>query len=279
MTDGKTIENLLEELLTCEPPEDFRRNAVVSSPDTYEEAERDFEAFWAKQAEEHVTWFRRWDAVLRWNPPFAEWFVGAKLNIAYNCLDRHVDAGFGDKVTYHWEGEPGDTRTITYAELRDEVCRAANALKELGVRTGDRVAIYLPMVPELPAVMLACARIGAPQTVVFAGFSADPLSGRINDAQAKVLVTADGGWRREQTVPLKDNSDEALRSTPTIEKVLVLLRTSQDVSMTDGRDVWYHDIVPQQATDCPPASRGTRASWPSCASTSRARSGRSLDRR
>jgi acetyl-CoA synthetase len=252
MTDRKTIENLLEELRTYEPSEEFRRGAVVSDPSIYEEAERDFEGFWAKQAEEHVTWFRNWDTVLEWSPPFAKWFVGGKLNVAYNCLDRHVEAGFGDKVAYHWEGEPGDRKTITYKWLLDETCRVANALKSVGVRTGDRVAIYMPMVPELPAVMLACARIGAPHTVVFAGFSADSLSGRINDAEAKVLVTADGGWRRGQVVPLKDNVDEALQSTPSIETCIVLRRTEQDVPLTDGRDVWYHDLVPRQSTDCPP---------------------------
>jgi acetyl-CoA synthetase len=247
----KTIENLLEELRTFEPPEDFRRDAVVSSREIYERAEADFEAFWAEQAKEHVTWFKPFETVLEWNPPFAKWFLGGTLNISYNCLDRHVEAGFGDKVAYHWEGEPGDTKTVTYKWLLDETCRVANALKELGVGTGDRVAIYLPMVPELPAVMLACARIGAPHTVVFAGFSADSLSGRINDAGAKVLVTADGGWRRGQIVPLKVNSDEALKDTPSIEKALVLRRTEQNVSMIEDRDVWYHDVVPRQSTECP----------------------------
>jgi acetyl-CoA synthetase len=249
----QTIENLLEELRTFEAPEDFRAQAVVQSPDIYDEAERDFEAFWARQATDHVTWFKKWDTVLEWDTPFAKWFVGGTLNISYNCLDRHVEAGFGDKVAYHWEGEPGDTKTVTYKWLLDETCRVANALTELGVGKGDRVAIYMPMVPELPAVMLACTRIGAPHTVVFAGFSADSLSGRINDAGAKVLVCADGGWRRGQIVPLKDNSDEALKDTPSIEKVLVLKRTEQDVPMKDGRDVWYHDIVPDQSMEFVPA--------------------------
>jgi acetyl-CoA synthetase len=253
VSDQQAIENLLEELRTFEAPEAFKRDAVVNDPAIYAEAEADFEAFWAKQAEDHVTWFKKWDAVLNWNPPFAEWFVGGTLNISYNCLDRHVEAGFGDKVAYHWEGEPGDTKTVTYRWLLDETCRVANALTELGVAKSDRVAIYMPMVPELVAVMLACTRIGAPHTVVFAGFSADSLSGRINDAGAKVLVCADGGWRRGQIVPLKENSDEALTQTQTIEKVLVLRRTEQDVSMTDGRDVWYHDIVPRQPTEFAPA--------------------------
>ncbi len=252
MTDQVDIANLLEELRTFEPPADFTKNAVVSSPDIYDEADRDFEAFWAKQAEDHVSWFKKWDTVLEWNAPFAKWFVGGTLNVSYNCLDRHVEAGFGDKVAYFWEGEPGDKKELTYQWLLDETCRVANALKELGVGKGDRVAIYLGMVPELAPVMLACTRIGAPHTVVFAGFSADSLSGRINDAEAKVLVTADGGWRRGAIVPLKENADEALKSTPTIEKVLVVRRTEQDIAMKDGRDVWYHDIVPKQSTECAP---------------------------
>jgi acetyl-CoA synthetase len=249
----ETIANLLEELRTFPPPTEFASNAVVRDPKIYDEANADIEAFWAKQAEDHVTWFKPWDNVLEWNAPFAKWFVGASLNISYNCLDRHVEAGFGDKVAYHWEGEPGDTRTITYQWLLDETCRVAGALTSLGVSKGDRVAIYMPMVPELPAVMLACTRIGAPHTVVFAGFSADSLSGRINDAGAKVLVCADGGWRRGQIVPLKENSDEALKDTPTIEKVLVLKRTEQDIEMKDGRDVWYHDVVPSQPAEFAPA--------------------------
>jgi len=252
MSDQVDIENLLEELRTFEPPDEFRRNAVVSSEAIYAEADADFEAFWAMQADAHVSWFKKWDKVLEWNTPFAKWFVGATLNVSYNCLDRHVDAGYGDKVAYFWEGEPGDKKELSYKWLLDETCRVANALKELGVGKGDRVAIYLGMVPELAAVMLACTRIGAPHTVVFAGFSADSLSGRINDAEAKVLVTADGGWRRGAIVPLKENADEALTSTPTIEKVLVVRRTEQDVAMKDGRDVWYHDIVPRQSASCEP---------------------------
>jgi acetyl-CoA synthetase len=252
MTDEPNIENLLSELRTFEPPPEFRANAVVDSEEIYEEAERDFEAFWAKQARDHVTWFEPFETVLEWNAPFAKWFEGGTLNISYNCLDRHVDAGFGDKVAYHWEGEPGDTRTITYRDLLEETCRVTNALEELGVATGDRVAIYLGMVPELPAAMLACTRIGAPHTVVFGGFSADSLSGRINDAQAKVLITADGAWRRGQIVPLKENADEALRSCPTVEKVLLVRRTEHDVAFVEGRDVWYDDIVPRQPAERAP---------------------------
>ncbi|MEO7804940.1 MAG: AMP-binding protein, partial [Actinomycetota bacterium] len=181
---------------TYPPSEEFQRNAVIASEEIYTTAEADLEGFWAAQADTHVTWFKKWDTVLEWTPPFAKWFTGGELNISYNCLDRHVEAGFGDKVAFFWEGEPGDSREVTYQDLLDETSRIANALRQLGVKKGDRVAIYLPMVPELPATMLACARIGAPHTVVFAGFSADSLSGRINDAEAKVLVTADGGWRR-----------------------------------------------------------------------------------
>ena len=252
MSDQVDIANLLEELRTFEPPDEFRKNAVVSSDAIYAEAEADYEAFWATQAEAHVSWFKKWDTVLEWTPPFAKWFVGATLNVSYNCLDRHVDAGYGDKVAYFWEGEPGDKKELTYKWLLDETCRVANALKELGVGKGDRVAIYLGMVPELAPVMLACTRIGAPHTVVFAGFSADSLSGRINDADAKVLITADGGWRRGAIVPLKESADEALKSTPSIEKVLVVRRTEQEISMQDGRDVWYHEIVPKQQATCEP---------------------------
>ena len=252
MPDEQNIEALLEELRTFEPPPGFANDAVVADEDVYAEAEKDLQGFWAKQAEDHVTWFRKWNKVLEWDPPFAKWFVGGELNISYNCLDRHVEAGFGDKVAFHWEGEPGDTRTITYKDLLDETCRVANSLKSMGVKKGDRVAIYLPMVPELPATMLACARIGAPHTVVFAGFSAESLSGRINDAEAKVLVTADGGWRRGEIVPLKNNADEALKSTPSITNVLLLQRTGHDIDLIEDRDVWYHDIVPRQSTDCEP---------------------------
>ncbi len=245
------IDALLSELRTFDPPADFVRNAVVSGS-VYEEAEKDFEQFWAARAEEHVTWFKKWDKVLEWNLPWAKWFVGGELNISYNCLDRHIEAGFGDKVAYYWEGEPGDTMQVTYSWLHQETCRVAGALKELGVKKGDRVAIYLPMVPELAASMLACARIGATHSIVFAGFSADSLSGRINDAEAKVLITADGGWRRGDIVPLKQNADKALETCPTIKKVLLLKRTANDVSFVDGRDVWYHEIVPRQSTEFPP---------------------------
>jgi acetyl-CoA synthetase len=189
--------------------------------------------------------------VLQWDPPHHEWFVGGKLNASYNCLDRHLEEN-GDRIAYHWVGEPGDSRSISYRELHTEVCKLANALKELGVAKGDRVAIYLPMIPELPASMLACARIGAVHSVVFGGFSAGSLRDRINDANCKILITADGGYRRGQNVPLKENADEALEETESIEKVIVVKRTTDDVAMTDGRDVVYSDLIEPQSAECEP---------------------------
>jgi acetyl-CoA synthetase len=247
-----TIEAYYLEERTFPPPEEFRRNALVSDTKLYEQAEADFEGFWASQARELVSWFEDFDTVLEWNLPFAKWFVGGTLNVSYNCLDRHVEAGRGDKVAYHWEGEPGDTRTITYADLHAEVSRFANVLKSLGVKRGDRVAIYLPMIPELPVGMLACARIGAPHSVVFGGFSSDALQGRIIDAEARVLITADGGWRRGSAVPLKVNADQAVAETPSIEHVVVVRRTETDVPFTEGRDHWYHDLMADAEAECPP---------------------------
>jgi AMP-binding enzyme/acetyl-CoA synthetase-like protein len=209
-----TIEALLQEHRVIEPPEAFRRQALVRTDDLYTAAATGLEEFWAAEAE-RLHWFRRWQRVLRWNPPWVKWFIGGRLNVAYNCLDRHL-ATHADRVAYYWEGEPGDRRTLTYRQLHQEVCRFANALKREGVRRGDRVAIYLGMIPELPVAMLACARIGAVHSVVFGGFAADALRDRINDADASVLVTADGGWRRGQIVPLKQNADRALEGCPTI---------------------------------------------------------------
>ncbi len=249
MSDA-TIEALLAEGRTFPPPDSFKKDALVVGTDMYDDAHRDQPGFWARQAADLLDWYQEWDTILEWDLPFAKWFVGGKLNVAHNCLDRHVDAGRGDKVAYLWEGEPGDTRTITYGELCDEVCRVANALKELGIRKGDRVNIYMGMVPELPIAMLACARIGAPHSVVFGGFSSDALRDRIFDAEAKLLITSDGAWRRGQVVPLKDSADVAMSECPTIEHCLVLQRTGQDVAMTDGRDVWWHDVVPRQSADC-----------------------------
>jgi acetyl-CoA synthetase len=244
------IANLLQEGRTFPPPEHFKRDALVTGAEVYDEANEDREGFWARQAAE-LDWFEDWDTILEWDTPYAKWFVGGKLNVAHNCLDRHVEAGHGEQVAYHWEGEPGDTRTITYADLLDEVQRAANALKELGVEKGDRVAVYLPMIPELPVTMLACARIGAVHSVVFGGFSATALKERINDSECKVLVTADGGYRRGSVAPLKPAADEAIAETPSIEKVLVVRRGENDVDMVDGRDVWWHDVVGNAAADCP----------------------------
>jgi acetyl-CoA synthetase len=230
---------------TFEPPEELAAQANVTA-DIYAEAESDRLAFWAKAAE-RLTWEKPWDEVLDWsNPPFAKWFVGGKLNVAYNCVDRHVEAGHGDQVAYHWEGEPGDTRTFTYAQLTEEVCRAANALTELGVQAGDRVAIYLPMIPEAVISMLACARIGAVHMVVFGGFSADALASRITDAGATLVITADGGYRRGSASALKPAVDEAVERTEGVRNVLVVKRTGQDVAWTEGRDLWWDDVVAKQ---------------------------------
>jgi acetyl-CoA synthetase len=250
------IENLLAEDRTFPPDPAFTAQANAKA-DLYDQAEADPVEFWARLARERLDWDEPFTTTLEWELPFAKWFIGGKLNLTYNCVDRHVKNGLGDKVAYHWIGEPGDTRTVTYADLHREVQKAANALKELGVGTGDRVAIYMPMIPELPIAMLACARIGAPHTVVFAGFSAEALSGRINDAQAKLVITADGSHRRGKAMPLKAAVDDAVANSPTIEKVLMVRRLGDDASDTtivEGRDVWWHDLVERQAADCPPVS-------------------------
>jgi acetyl-CoA synthetase len=247
----RDIDALLSENRVFEPPEGFRERALVSDRSIYDRAEADPESFWSEQAE-RLTWFRRWDTVMDWNPPWVKWFVGGTLNASYNCLDRHVEAGGGDKVAYYWEGEPGDARTITYRELYEETCRFANALKGLGVRRGDRVAIYLGMVPELPVAMLACARIGAAHSVVFGGFSAESLKDRINDAGAKVLITADGAYRRGAVVALKQNAEDALGHTPSIEHVVTVRRTGGDHPFVEGRDHWYHELIADQPAACDP---------------------------
>ena len=250
MDTNAALETFSQEDRRFPAPPEFVAQANVTDPALYDRAANDLEGFWAEQARQ-LAWRKPFTKVLEWEVPYAKWFVGGELNISENCLDRHVKAGKGTKVAYHWEGEPGDTRTITYGDLLDETSRAANALKALGVKKGDRVAIYMPMIPELPAAMLACARIGAPFTVVFGGFSAEALSGRINDAQAKVLITADGGYRKGGVVPLKKNADEAIAQTKSIEKVLVVRRTKQEVPWTEGRDVWWHDLVAEQKAECP----------------------------
>jgi acetyl-CoA synthetase len=236
------LSNLMHETRRFPPPEQLAAAAVATSS-LYDEAAADRLAFWAAQARA-LSWEKPWDEVLDWsNPPFAKWFVGGALNVAYNCVDRHVEAGHGGQVAYHWEGEPGDTRTITYADLAREVAKAANALTELGVRTGDRVAIYLPMIPELPIAMLACARLGATHSVVFAGFSVDALDSRIHDADARLVITADGQHRRGKTSPLKSTVDAAVADSPSVQKILVVRRTGENVEWTEGRDVWWHDVV------------------------------------
>ena len=246
-----TIEDYYVEDRTFPPPPDFQANALVADRSLYEEAERDRLGFWARQARELVTWFEDFDTVLEWELPFAKWFVGGKLNMSYNCLDRHVEAGRGGKVAFHWEGEPGDTRTITYQELLEDVSKFANALKGLGVNKGDRVCIYMPMIPELPVAMLACSRIGAAHSIVFGGFSADSLSDRIDDAAARVLITADGGYRRGEPFGLKDTADASVAATSTIENVVVVQRTGQDVEWNDSIDHWWHDLMADASADCP----------------------------
>jgi acetyl-CoA synthetase len=242
-------ESALSALLTedrrFEPPAELAATANAQ-PELYEQAAKDRIGFWEDQARE-LTWARDWTEPLQWEPPHAKWFVGGKLNVAVNCVDRHVEAGRGDRVAFFWEGEPeDDRRTITYADLQRSVAQAANALTELGVQAGDRVAIYLPMIPETVVAMLACARIGAPHSVVFGGFSAEALSSRILDADARVVITADGGYRRGAASALKPAVDEALESCPDVRSVLVVRRTGQDVDWTEGRDVWWHELVEHQ---------------------------------
>jgi acetyl-CoA synthetase len=239
------LQNLLREDRSFPPSPEFAAQANVRSS-AYDEARADREAFWATAAR-RLDWHEPWSAVLDWSKaPFARWFVDGRLNVAVNCVDRHVAAGNGDRVAIHFEGEPGDTREITYAELLAEVCRTANALTELGVRAGDRVAIYLPMIPEAAIAMLACARLGAAHSVIFGGFSAEALRSRIEDAQATLVITADGGHRRGAPSELKPAVDEAVASTPDVRHVLVVRRTGQDVQWTEGRDVWWHDVVSRQ---------------------------------
>ena len=249
----ETLSNLSKEERRFEPPAELAANANVTE-EAYARGESDRLGFWAEAAE-RLDWGRSWDRVLDWDdPPFAKWFVGGTINAAVNCVDRHVAEGKGDKVAVHWVGEPADdTRDLTYAQLRDEVCKAANALTDLGVRKGDRVAIYLPMIPETVVAMLACARLGAPHTVVFGGFSADALATRVADCEARVIITADGGYRRGSASALKPAVDEACDKAAangqTVEKVLVVRRTGQEVDWNDDRDVWWHDVVDAASTE------------------------------
>ncbi|MFQ5478060.1 MAG: acetate--CoA ligase [Candidatus Binatia bacterium] len=244
--DDKKIESLLREERLFEPPSDFAAKAWIKNRKQYdrirESAFADPESFWANTASE-LHWFRRWDKVLEWEIPFAKWFVGGTTNLSYNCLDRHVDSERGAKTAILWEGEPGDRRELSYEELHRDVCVFAGALVRLGIEKGDRVALYMPMVPELPVAMLACARIGATHSIVFGGFSADALRDRINDAQARMVITADGGWRRGKVLGLKAIVDEAVDGCPSVEHVVVLKRTGNEVEWNSERDLWWHDAV------------------------------------
>jgi acetyl-CoA synthetase len=253
------IESLLEEKRVFKPAKEFTRQAHWNKKTLKELrslGERDPQRFWAKMARENLSWFSPWKKVLDWRPPFAKWFVGGKLNVSYNCIDRHLEGEHSwrrNKAAIVWEGEPGDSKVLTFADLHREVCKFANVLKGLGVKKGDRIAIYMPMVPELPIAMLACTRIGAVHSIVFGGFSAEALRDRINDAGAKLVITADGGHRRGGIVELKTAVDEACKGAPGVEHVVVVKRTGQDVEMRGGRDVWWHELMEAASAKCPPA--------------------------
>ena len=253
-TASTNIESLQQEERVFPPPPSFSEHAHVKSMDELErlraEANADPEGFWGRMAEE-LYWFRKWDQVLQWEPPHAQWFVGGKINISYNCLDRHLPTWRRNKAALIWEGEPGDTRTLTYQQLHTEVCKFANVLKRAGVQKGDRVALYLPLIPELAISMLACARIGATHSVIFGGFSSAALIDRINDASCKVVVTADGGWRRGNEVKLKAAVDEALKETPSVKACIVVRRTGAPVHMEAGRDYWWHELMETVDANCP----------------------------
>ena len=252
-----TIESILQEKRLFSPSAEFSREAHIKSLEDYQQlydkAKADPQQFWASLAETELHWFQKWDTVLDWQPPFAKWFVGGKINISYNCIDRHLTTWRRNKAALIWEGEPGDSRTLTYAQLHREVCQFANVLKQLGVKKGARVGIYMPMIPEAAIAMLACARIGAAHSVVFGGFSAEALRDRLNDGQAKLVVTADGGWRKDAIVPLKDQVDKALanNAVPTVENVLVVKRTGQETQMESSRDHWWHELQAGASANCP----------------------------
>ncbi len=251
------IESILQEKRVFNPPAEFAEKASIKSMEEYKNlytlAKKDPTGFWAKLAEKELHWFKRWGKTLDWQPPFAKWFVDGKINISYNCLDRHLTTHRKDKPALIWEGEPGDSRTLTYAQLHEEVCQMANVIKDLGVKKGDRVGIYMPMIPEAAIAMLACARIGAAHSVVFGGFSSEALKARLQDAEAKLVITADGGWRKDKIVPLKDAVDKAIASdVPSVKNVLVVQRTKQDIEMQAGRDHWWHELKESAAKNCPP---------------------------
>ena len=247
-----TIEDYYVEDRTFPPAADFVKDAVVSDQTHYDEATKDYEGFWARQARELISWDEDFHTTLEWNLPYAKWFLGGKLNVSYNCLDRHVEAGYGDRIAYFWEGEPGDTREISYSELLEEVSRFANVLKDLGLKKGDRIAIYMPMIPELPVAMLACTRIGVAHSVIFGGFSPDAIIDRCEDAEAKLIITADAGYRRGVPSALKINVDAALeQGAPSVQNVVVVNRCDEEVTMTAGRDLWWHELMAEASPDCP----------------------------
>jgi acetyl-CoA synthetase len=254
MPQSREIESVLNETRTFPPPPAFAADSQIKSFEEYEriyaEAAADPEAFWARQAEE-LHWFKKWDKVLEWEEPFAKWFVGGKLNVSYNCLDRHLETWRRNKAAIIWEGEPGEIKTITYLQLHQEVTKFANVLKSLGVETGDRVALYMPLIPALAVAMLACARIGATHTVIFGGFSADAIRDRVNDCGCKLIITADGGYRRGSEIKLKEVVDEAAKDCPSVTDIIVFQRTGSRISMRPGRDHWWHELTKAVGTDCP----------------------------
>lgn len=250
MSQKETSPWALEETSLFLPPKNFTKEAYMNDPLIYQKAKEDPQRFWASLAEQELKWEKKWSKILEWDPPFAKWFIGGKLNASVNCLDRHLDTPRRNKVALFWEGENGEKSTLTYYQLYENVCRLANVLKDLGIKKGDRVAIYLPMIPEAVIAMLACARIGAPHNVVFGGFSAEALRERINDAGARLLITADGSYRRGKVIPLKENTDEALEETPTIEKTIVVRRTNEKINMVGGRDFYYDELVAKAKPTC-----------------------------
>jgi len=252
---ASSITSVLKENRVFKPAKEFSKRAWIGSmaqyKKLYNESIRQPEKFWGRFAKQELHWFRPWKKVLVWNEPFAQWFVGGKTNVSYNCLDRHLTTARKNKAALIWEGEPGDSRTFTYQQLHHEVCKFASALKSLGFKAGDRAAIYMPMIPEAAIAMLGCARIGVTHSVVFGGFSAEALKDRINDQKARLVITADGGFRRGSVVPLKKNVDDALKATPTVEKCVVFKRTGSEISMQEGRDLWWHDLMKNASPDCP----------------------------